>query len=297
MDAKHDRREWTASVNGTGLRVEEVGAGAETVVFSPALFTNRGMFDPVVAALGDEYRCISYDHRGQGDSGFGARQPSRDLLGTEGLFDDAVALLDELQVETCHWVGASIGGHVGMRLAARRPERVRSLVLIGPTMRRLSRADLRQVDAFCWAIRATRPLGRLGGAARHRMVERVMRNMFGETFMSDPARADIRETWRKRYAAQLVPAAVPMAREVFGYPENAREMLARIQAPTLILVGNNPPVGVDPSVAGEEDREIQQAIPGARLVTIPGAGHMVLVEQQEAGTAAITEFIRAVPAA
>lgn len=33
-------REWTASVNGTGLRVEEVGAGAETVVFSPALFTN-----------------------------------------------------------------------------------------------------------------------------------------------------------------------------------------------------------------------------------------------------------------
>ena len=296
MNAERAQRQWTARVNGTGLRVEEVGAGAETVVFSPALFTNRGMFDPLVAALSDDHRCIRYDHRGQGDSGFGTRQPSRHLLATEGLYDDAVALLDELHVETCHWVGASIGGHVGMRLAARHPDRVRSLVLIGPSMRSLSRADLRQIDVFCWAIRASHPLGRLGGVIRRRMADRIMWNMFGATFMSDPARADIRETWRQRYVAQLVPEAVPMAREVFGYPENTREMLAQIQAPTLIVVGDNPPAGVDPAVVNVEDREIQQAIPGARLVTIAGAGHMVLVEEPRAATAAITEFIKAIPA-
>lgn len=285
-------REWTASVNGTGLRVEVVGSGPETVVFSPALFTNRGLFDPVVAVLSDEYRCIRYDHRGQGDSGFGAPQPSRHLLSTEGLYDDAVALLDQLGVETCHWVGASIGGFVGMRLAARHPDRVRSLVLIGPSMRRLSRADLRQVGMFAWALRVSHPLGRVGVAVRRRMTEQVMRNMFGAAFMSDPARANDRETWRQQYFAQLVPTAVPMIREVFGHPGTPPELLAQIQAPTLILVGNNPPVGVDAAVGAEEDRQVQQAIPGARLVTIPGAGHMVLVEEPEAGTSAIAEFIR-----
>ncbi len=69
-------REWTASVNGTGLRVEEVGSGAQTVVFSPNPFTNRGLFDAPVAALSRDYRCVRYDHRGQGDSGLGAPQPS-----------------------------------------------------------------------------------------------------------------------------------------------------------------------------------------------------------------------------
>src|SRR5665647_384067 len=116
----------------------------------------------------------------------------------------------------------------------------------------------------------------------------------GATFMSDPSRADIRETWRQRYSAQLVPEAVPMIREVFGYPENRREMLARIQAPTLILVGDNDAHGV--AAPDEGARETQEAISGARLVTIHGAGHIVLVEEPSAATAEITKFIRAVKA-
>jgi pimeloyl-ACP methyl ester carboxylesterase len=80
--AEHDGREWTASVNGVGLRVEEVGSGTQAVVFSPKPFTNRGIFDPPVSALSRDYRCLRYDHRGQGDSGFGDPQPSTDLLGT-----------------------------------------------------------------------------------------------------------------------------------------------------------------------------------------------------------------------
>lgn len=60
-----------------------------------------------------------------------------------------------------------------------------------------------------------------------------MRNMFGATFMSDPARADIREICRQRYFAQLVPEAVPMVREVFGHPGNPPGLLAQIQAATL----------------------------------------------------------------
>jgi len=288
-------REWTASVNGTGLRVEEVGGGAETVVFSPALFTNRGLFDAPFAALSGDYRCIRYDHRGQGDSGLGAHQPSRHLLGTEGLYDDAVALLDQLGVDSCHWVGASIGGFVGIRLAARHPDRVRSLVLIGLSTRRLSSADLRQVDLLGWMVRASRPLGPVGAAVRRRVTEQVMRNMLGTTFMSDPTRADDRERWRQRFMAQVAPEAMPMLREVFGHPGNPPELLTRIQAPTLIIAGEDELAGVDE--AHNDPQQAQRVIPGARLMTIPGAGHMVLVEQPEAGTAAITAFIRTVSAA
>lgn len=293
-NAERESREWTASVNGTGLRVEEVGAGAGTVVFSPALFTNRALFDGPVAALSGDYRCIRYDHRGQGDSGFGAHQPSRHLLGTDGLYDDAVALLDQLGIDSCHWVGASVGGFVGLRLAARHPDRVRSLALIGLSTRRLSRADMRQVELLGWLLRASHPLGPVGTAIRGRVTEQVMRNMFGMTFMSDPARADDREKWRQRFAAQMVPEGVPMFREVFGHPGNPPELLTRIQAPALIIVGEDELAGAE----GLEDDLLraQRVIPGAGLVRIPGAGHMVLVEQPEAGTAAVTEFIRGVDA-
>jgi len=289
------RREWTASVNGTSLRVEEVGVGAETVVFSPALFTNRGLFDAPFAALSGDYRCVRYDHRGQGDSGLGAPQPSRRLLGTEGLYEDAVALLDQLGIESCHWVGASVGGFVGVRLAARLPERVRSLTLIGFSTRRVPSADLRQIDLLGWMVRASRPLGPVGAAVRQRVTEQVMRNMFGTTFMSDPACADDREKWRQRFMATIVPEAMPMLREVFGHPGTPPELLIRIQAPTLIIAGEDELAAL--GEAYNDPQQAQRVIPGARLMTIPGAGHMVLVEQPEAGTAAITAFIRTVSAA
>lgn len=289
------KREWTASVNGTGLRVEEAGGGAETVVFSPALFTNRGLFDAPFAVLSGDYRCVRYDHRGQGDSGLGAPQPSRHLLGTEGLYEDAAALLDQLGIESCHWVGASVGGFVGVRLAARHPDRVRSLTLIGFSTRRVPSANLRQIDLLGWMVRASRPLGPVGAAVRRRVTEQVMRNMFGTTFMSDPSRADDREEWRQRFMATIVPEAMPMLREVFGHPGNPPELLTQIQVPTLIIAGEDELAGLDE--AHNDPVQAQRVISGARLMTIPGAGHMVLVEQPEAGTAAITEFIRTVSAA
>jgi pimeloyl-ACP methyl ester carboxylesterase len=287
--AEREDREWIAPVNGAALRVEEVGGGTQTVVFSNALFTNRALFDVPVAALSGDHRCIRYDHRGQGDSGVGAPQSSPDRLGTEGLYEDAVALLDELGVESCHWVGASVGGFVGIRLAARHPDRVRSLTLIGFSRGPMSRADARSINLMFGMVRLGRLLGPVGTAMLRRVCEQVMRNMFGPTFMSDPERSVDRELWRQRFTAQLVPEAIPMLRQVFDH-HNPPELLAGVQVPTLIIVGEE-------DVGGPGDAlEAQRAIPDARLVTVEGAGHMVLVEQPEAGTTAITEFIRAVEA-
>lgn len=277
--AELEGREWTASVNGTELRVEEVGSGEQTVVFSPNPFTGRALFDAPVAALSPDYRCLRYDHRGQGESGFGASQPSPDLLGTEGLYEDAVALLDQLGVDSCHWVGSSIGGFVGVRVAARHPELIRSLVLLGFMTRQV---DQGQLSMMIGMMRGNPGL----------VLTQLMPNSFGTTFMSDPARADDRKLWRQRFAAVLVAEAMPMLRAVFGHPGTPPELLAQIEAPTLIIDGE------DELAANRDDcLQAQRDIPDARLVTIPGAGHMVLIEQPDVGTAAITEFIRGVDAA
>lgn len=287
-----EHREWTLEVNGTGLRVEQAGHGDPPVVFSPALFTNRELFDAPFAALSSEHRCIRYDHRGQGDSGLGVPQPSVEMLGTEGLYHDALALLDQLDVESCHWVGASVGGFVGVRLAARHPERIRSLTLIGFSMRRVPAADLRRIDAIGGALRLTRPLGPVSGWVRGRVAGTIMRNMFGPTFMSDPERQADREHWRPIFAATAMPEALPMLKQVFGHPGNPPELLAQVQAPTLLVSGEDELNLFD---ASERDPELAaHAIPDARFVVVPGAGHMVLVEQTEVGTKAITDFINEV---
>lgn len=282
-----DARQWTVTVNGTGLRVEEAGAGDRVVVCSPALFTNRQLFEPLVDALAADHRVVRYDHRGQGDSGFGLPQPP-ERLGVEGLYDDALALLDRLGIERCDWVGASVGGFVGLRLAARHPERIRSLVLIGLSLDPLRPSDLRQVDLLVGVVRATRRLGPVGAAVRRRVTGRVMRTMLGPTFMTDPARADDRERWRARFAAQVVPEGAPVLRAVFGHPGNPPELLAAVRAPTLVVMGDEDP-GALPEV-----RRAERTIPDARAVTIAHAGHMVLVEQPEAGTATVVDFLRSV---
>jgi pimeloyl-ACP methyl ester carboxylesterase len=80
-----------------------------------------------VAAFRDRFRCVAWDHRGQGrtevtDTGY-------DM---DTLADDAAALVAVLGIAPVHFVGLSMGGFVGMRVAARRPELIRSLALMGP---------------------------------------------------------------------------------------------------------------------------------------------------------------------
>ena len=106
-------------VDGVELHYEERGgaAGGTPIVFSHGLLWSGGMFDAEVAALSGRYRCIAYDHRGQGRS---ATSPTP--YDMERLADDAAALIEQLGAVPCHFVGLSMGGFVGMRLAARRPE-------------------------------------------------------------------------------------------------------------------------------------------------------------------------------
>ena len=83
------------------------------------------MFAAQQAAFASRYRVIAYDHRGQGNS-----PEANSGYDMDTVAEDAAALIDALKASPCHFAGLSMGGFVGMRLAARRPELLRTLTLM-----------------------------------------------------------------------------------------------------------------------------------------------------------------------
>jgi pimeloyl-ACP methyl ester carboxylesterase len=232
------------------------------------------MFDAQVAALRGRYRCISWDHRGQGLSAPGTGR----VVSVEQVTDDAIALMRALALPAAHFVGLSMGGFVGMRLAARHPALLRSLVLLDTSAdpepaENVPRYRLLNVVARWFGLRA--------------VAGRVMPIMFGRTFLGDPARAEERTLWRTR----LVGNARGIYRAVNGVIERAGvvDELARITCPTLVLVGEE-----DVATVPAKSERIRDLIAGATLVRIPEAGHSSSVEQPAAVTAALAAFLQQV---
>lgn len=273
-------------VNGVRLRVEQSGSGSNTVVFSHGGLLTHHLFDAPVGSLRDRYRCVAYDHRGNGHSEVDANKRTTEF---QTLYDDALALVRTLDLAPCHWVGQSVGSFVGMRLAAHHPELVRSLVLLSPRVHRNPTSFVRRTNLMCALLNGAHHVGPLDGVVRRALGRYGMRELLGDAFMGDPAKVSARESFRADLTARLTPALLPAFRGIVRYPENSPEMLARISAPTLIIAGQDDPSPPGGGVA--HARDVHAAITGSRLLIVPAAGHALLVEQPEQVTQAIVDFL------
>lgn len=262
-------------VNGTSLYYEDTGAGStgETIVFSHGLLWGTELFEPQVAALRDRYRCVAWDHRGQGRS---AADPHRHCIGMELVWQDAVALLEALGLTSVHFVGLSMGGFVGMRMAARRPDLVNKLILIETSY---LPEPVENVGRYRLLTAIYRTIG-------PRVIQsRVAPIMLGKTIINDPSRkADVARFVKIMTRRRDVWKAVNGVIDRAGI---AQSELARIAAPTLVMVGDE-----DAATTPEKAQQIVAAIRGAKLVTIPRAGHSSSVEEPAAVTSAIEAFLR-----
>jgi 3-oxoadipate enol-lactonase len=113
-----------AAANGIDLSYTDSGGEGPVVVFSHGFLMDHTMFDQQVSALAPEYRVITWDQRGHGDTR---------ATGAFTYWDsaaDVLALLDRLGVERAVLAGMSQGGFLSMRAALTAPDRVRALVLI-----------------------------------------------------------------------------------------------------------------------------------------------------------------------
>ncbi|HEY7020062.1 MAG TPA: alpha/beta fold hydrolase [Ktedonobacterales bacterium] len=261
-------------VNGAELYYEDVGSGPQTIIFAHGLLWSCRMFDAQIAALKDCYRCVSFDFRGQGQT-----EVTKDGYDMDTLYEDAAALIEALNLAPCHFAGLSMGGFIGMRMAARRPELLRSLILMETSA---DPEPAENIPRYRKLARVARYIGFRPAAGR------VMWVMFGKTFMSDPARAADRKLWQQRMAGNdkkgILRALTGVIERKSIYDE-----LGRVALPTLIMVGDE-----DVATVPAKAQRIHEAIAGSRLVTIPHAGHTSSVEQPQAVTAAIEEFL-AVP--
>jgi pimeloyl-ACP methyl ester carboxylesterase len=259
------------NVNGVDLYYEDIGSGDETIVFSHGLLCSCRMFDKQIEILKERYRIIGYDHRGQGQTAV-----TKNGYDMDTLMLDAAELIEKLEIAPLHFVGLSMGGFVGMRLAARRPEVVKSLILIETSADPEPAENIKEYSRLSFIVR---------WLSMRLVANPVMKIMFGKTFLNDPDRAEERKYWKKQLVSNN---RIGITRAVSGVTSRngVYEDLGNIKCPTLIIVGEE-----DVATPQTKAERIQNAISGSKLVVIPQAGHTSTVEQPEAITNAISEFL------
>lgn len=264
-----------ANVNGISFHHTDTGEpfpGAPTLVMGHGLLFSGWMFHPQVAALRDRYRCITVDWRGQGDTPASADG----VADMDTLLADLVALLDHLGLESVHYAGLSMGGFVGMRLAARHPERVRSLVLLDTSA---GPEDPEKVSQYKLLARIYRWFGM--GPVR----SKVEPLMFGPHLLASSRRDEVVGPWMAKLA-QVDRRGMRAAILGVTDREPIAPELSRITAPTLIVVGAD-----DAATPVAKSEAIVAGIPGARLEVVPDSGHSATLEQPEAVTRLVEEFL------
>ena len=259
-------------INGAQIYYEEHGDGPETIFFSHGLLWSGYMFHNQIAVLKDRYRCITYDHSGQGQT-----EVTRSGYDIESLYDDAIALIDTLDCAPCHFMGLSMGGFVGLRVGIRRPDLLKSLTIMESSSDTEAHQTRRQyrllsIVAYWIGLRV--------------VADRVMEIMFGQKFLNDPERAKLKDEWKERMVAN---DRVGITRAVSGIitREGISEQLDQIRVPTLIIVGDQ-----DVATVPAKAEKMHASIPNSKLVIIPDAGHTSTIEEPEAVTAALVDFFK-----
>ena len=258
-------------INGANLYYEEHGTAQDTIVFSHGLLWSGHKFHDQIAALRNQYCCVTFDFRGQGQSE--VTQSGYDI---ESLYTDAVALIDMLGCSPCHFVGLSMGGFVGLRLAIRRPDLLKSLILIETSSDPEPKENIGRYRMLNFVAR---------WIGLRVVADRLMEIMFGQKFLNDPVRATLKHEWKGRMVANH---RIGITRVVSGVisRDSVTDQLGRIRTPPLIIVGDQ-----DVATIPAKSKLLHARIPNSKLVVVPGAGHTSTVEEPVAVTTIMAEFL------
>ena len=252
-------------VESAGARIhwDAQGAGTPVLLIMGHLYSGR-MWYPLLPALSQTHRAITFDNRGTGESDT-TRAPSLAQFAT-----DALAVLDAAGVERAHVYGVSMGGGIAAEFAMRYPDRVASLVL-GCTMMKATQGPRRP-----W-------LARLAYYLPRGLVTALFRNRaaYGSAAPADAVDTDLQMLAGERFTMR---GARAQAAAIANYVTTS-DAIARLTMPTLVLHGDE-----DRLVDIKHGRELAAAIPSSRLVVFAGAGHNYLVAANAASTAAVLGF-------
>ncbi|ERM83559.1 alpha/beta hydrolase [Rhodonellum psychrophilum GCM71 = DSM 17998] len=248
-------------VNNTKLFYVKEGNGEETVFFSHGLLWSHKMFREQIDFLKIKYTVIAYDHRGQGKSQVSEGNYDMDLLTL-----DALALIDALVGKPVHFVGLSMGGFVGMRLAARYPGRIKSLILMETSEQPEPKENLLKYKLLNAIVRW---FGVIPPVAKS-----VMKIMFAKSWLENPENKESFDYWMQELKSNHKSIAKSV--EAVIYRKGVEEEIKKIICPTLIIVGDE-----DVATTPEKARFIQKSIPNSKMHLLHGAGHSSSIEKPD----------------
>jgi 3-oxoadipate enol-lactonase len=252
----------TIKVNGTEIFYEDRGSKSlPAIVFSPLLFMDTTVFAPMVDAFADEYRVITYDHRGQGHS---ARPAKRSDIPTTT--QDVIELIERLEIEPCHFVGNCLGAHVGLNLLSRRSDLLKSCTLVGAIADAETQQTMRDMDGF---IDSMRKEGTKTG------IQTFVNMMFGESFRAsrDPV-VVMRRDMLLEQLHHLTPNELENAKQIWHRPAIEPQQLKDVATPVLIMAGDE---DTPENIGGY--RRLSELIPHVTYKTIHHSGYGIVLEQ------------------
>ena len=255
-----------AEVNGQRIRFDDSGGDGPAVILSHGFLMDHEMFAPQVEALAGEFRVITWDERGFGETEFDHKpftywDSAADCLG----------LLDHLGIDRAVLGGMSQGGFLSLRAALSAPERVRALVLIDT---QAGVEDPVRLPAYRQMQQTWLEAGPVD-----ELVETIANLIIGDPQLNTAWIAK----WRK------------LDREALREPGNClfdrddiSGRLGEISCPALVFHGT-----ADQSIEMERAEELCRGLSGCReLVRIDGATHASNLTHPEAVNGPLLEFLR-----
>ncbi len=255
-----------AEINGQRIRYEDSGGDGPPLILGHGFLMDREMFAPQVEALSPEFRVITWDERGFGETEFDGK-----AFTYWDSASDCLALLDHLGIERAVVGGMSQGGFLSLRAALTAPERVRALVLIDT---QAGVEDPQRLPAYRQMQQTWLDVGPVD-----ELVETIANLIIG-----DP---QLNGAWIAKWKA-LSPAAMQAPADCLFERDDITDRLGEIGCPALVIHGT-----ADISIEMELAEQLCAGLSGCAGVTrIEGGTHASNLTHPAEANAALLEFLR-----
>jgi 3-oxoadipate enol-lactonase len=254
----------------------EIHGDGEPLLCVAGLSCDTLVWIPQLQAFSAEHRTVIFDNRDVGQSSMA--EAGYDIA---DMARDALALADELELDSFHLLGVSMGGAIAQEIALQAPGRIRTLTLAvsfatgGAYARRL---------AEVWGARVMQ-------VGREQHVDELMLLNHSEQFYENPDMVEFIRTAVLQNPHPQPPEAFARQLEACSH-HHTLDRVGTLTMPTHVIGGEH-----DILVPVWKSREIAAAIPGAKLDVFAGAPHGLSLERAEEFNAAVLDFIRETAAA
>lgn len=259
-----------ADVNGQQLCYEDSGGDGPAVVMMHGFLMDATMFDPQVADLAGSFRCIRFDSRGFGRTGWDGKP-----FGIYDMVADCIGLMDHLGLATAHVVGMSMGGYAALRLALTHPDRLDRMVLIGSRHRAdpIETQEQYREAAGVWQTAGPVPP----------LVEGLMSAIIGPRETC----GELWDVWTPKWLAVPGPNYAAVTEALVTRDDLTDDMMRSIPHETLVVHGE------DDSIAISNAESAAALLPGCKgLVRVAGGAHSVNLTHPHVVDPPLLAFLR-----